>query len=172
MRISAIVCVCLLSVACAGAVETPSSPSQVSSFSSVSVTPDMLFATSDPIGDRLNTCPDIAPIWLVKNSETDAPSFNAVFSAVNNVDTYQVEVAYSQDGVAPRKVFPIRSLNGTTFTVSPVEGSGRYYVKVRVKNRCDRTGTWSTELTVYMGNDDSAGHKHDEWCWWWHGRPS
>lgn len=98
------------------------------------------------IGSPENSCSDIAPLWLTQNASTDSERFTAAWTPVYNVETYQVEVASGQSDQHWRWF-----VSRAEATITAFDGTGRYYVRVRVKNRCDQLGTWSKELTLYLG---------------------
>jgi hypothetical protein len=104
-----------------------------------------------PIGDADVSCSDRAPIWVTPAYSTSHGYLQGEWTPVLNIDTYQVEISYSRDGIEPWRVVSVFDTNRTEFRYVDRESGGRYRVHVRVKNRCDVAGEWSTQLSVILG---------------------
>lgn len=115
-----------------------------------------------PIGHPANTCSDQAVTWVTPHYSTDDGHIKGEWTPVYNVDTYQVEISYSRDG-SPWRVVSTFDTNRTEFRYVDRENGGRYLVRVRVKNRCDRTGAWSQQLSIIVGGGEDPG---DNGCYW------
>jgi hypothetical protein len=75
-----------------------------------------------------------------------------------------LEISYSRDGIEPWHVVAAFDTNRTEFRYVDREDGGRYSVRVRVKNRCDRVGAWSAPLDVMLadGIDDPGPPQEQE----------
>jgi hypothetical protein len=123
------------------------------------------FAETAAIGDAENSCSDRTPIWVTLNYTTSHGHLQGEWTPVLSIETYQVEIRYSRDGIEPWRVVAAFDTNRTEFRYVDRENGGRYLVRVRVKNRCDRVGAWSTPLNVTIEDGpDDAGSSEGEYC--------
>jgi hypothetical protein len=127
----------------------------------VSPTPELTtagFAETAPMDLADNSCSDRAPIWLTLHYTTSNGALQGEWTPILNIETYQIEISYSRDGIQPWRVVAAFDTNRTEFRYVDRENGGRYLVRVRVKNRCDRVGAWSTQLNVMIddGPDDEG----------------
>jgi hypothetical protein len=144
MRYAIVLLTAVVTTACGEAPDTGISPTSV-----LSVTGNTQTA---PIGDAANSCSDSAPIWVTVNYTTGNGHLQGEWTPIFNIDTYQVEISYSRDGIEPWRVVSAFDTNRTEFRYVDRENGGRYLVRVRVKNRCDRVGAWSTPLNVMLAD--------------------
>ncbi len=158
MRYAIVLLTALVAAACGEAPDTGVSPTSM-----LSVTG---FTQTAPIGDAANSCSDSAPIWVTVNYTTSNGHLQGEWTPIFNIDTYQVEISYSRDGIEPWHVVAAFDTNRTEFRYVDRENGGRYLVRVRVKNRCDRVGAWSTPLSVMLadGAPDDEGSSEEEYC--------
>lgn len=129
--------------------ETVTGPS---SFGQTSVTPGGIAGARAlaPVGHVAISCPHEPVQWATGNAGPVGRTFQAPFYPVINADAYQVEIAYSRDGIEPQRVLTTFITDRTEVRVVDTERGGRYYVRVRVKTTCDDFGDWSSVLTVYF----------------------
>lgn len=120
-------------------------------------------AVTAPIGDADVSCSDRAPIWITPAYTTDNGHLLGEWTPVINIDTYQVEISYSRDGIEPWRVVAAFDTNRTEFRYVDKENGGRYLVHVRVKNRCDVAGEWSRQFSVILagGPDDPVSPQEE-----------
>lgn len=110
-------------------------------------------------------CSDTAPAWKTKNYSTSSRSFLVDWFALPGVQTYEVEVSYSRDGLEPKRLLRTFRTNRSNATLPDSEDGGRYYIRVRVThNDCgDVDGAFGSELTVIIAGDagDVGGNNDD-----------
>ena len=119
-------------------------------------------AATAPIGDADISCSDQAPIWVTTAYTSDNGAVHGEWTPVLNIDTYQVEIRYSRDAIQPWRVVSAFDTNRTEFRYVDGENGGRYRIRVRAKNRCDRAGAWSPQLDVILA--DGADDGGDDYC--------
>lgn len=121
-------------------------------------------AVTAPIGNAENTCSDQAPIWVTTAYSSSNGTVHGEWTPVFNIETYQVEISYSRDGIQPWRVVAAFDTNRTELRYVDRENGGRYRVRVRVKNRCDRAGAWSTQLNVILEAGQDPSPADEEYC--------
>jgi hypothetical protein len=117
-----------------------------------------------PIGNPDNSCPDQVASWVTPHYSTDDGYIKGEWTPVHNVETYQVEISYSVDGSQPWRVVSMFDTNRTEFRYVDAEHGGRYLVRVRVKNRCDRSGAWSEQLSIIIGGGADPTNDYEQEC--------
>ena len=75
-----------------------------------------------------------------------------------------MEISYSVDGSQPWRVVSMFDTNRTEFRYVDAEHGGRYLVRVRVKNRCDRSGAWSEQLSIIIGGGADPSNDYEQEC--------
>jgi hypothetical protein len=108
-------------------------------------------AETAPIGNAAISCSTEDPIWITAHYTTDDGALKGEWTPVLNVETYQIEITYSRDGIQPWRVVSTFYTNRSEFRYIDHEQGGRYLVRVRVKNPCDVYGAWSSQLRIIIG---------------------
>src|SRR5262245_59522876 len=123
MRYAIVLLTALVAAACGEAPDTGVSPSSMLSVTGLTQTA--------PMGDAANSCTDSAPIWVTVNYTTSNGHLQGEWTPIFNIDTYQVQISYSRDGIEPWRVVAAFDTNRTEFRYVDRENGGRYLVRVR-----------------------------------------
>ena len=108
-------------------------------------------------------CSDAPVQWITTSFSPVGRSARVYWVAVPNIDTYELEVYHSRDDQRFQKSFVgfYKAQGLAEATLGDPEDGGRYYVRVRVLNKCGLAGEWSSVLIIYMDGQPNAGDGPD-----------